>query len=282
MAIEDYEILVLGSGEAGKYLAWTMAKAGRKTAVIERKMIGGSCPNVACLPSKNIIHSAKVASYFRRGEEFGMSTESWHVDMERVRQRKRTMVDGLVQMHLGRYKDSGAELILGNGVFTGPKTIEVALLDGGTRTLRGEKVFLNTGTRAAMPEVPGLAESKPMTHVEALELAVAPEHLVILGAGYVGLELAQAIRRFGSRVTVIERGPRLAQREDEDISDALLDLMRDEGIEVLLNTKLTKVEGVSGDAVQLQLEEAGAKRNVAASHIFSGDGPRTQHSKYRA
>ena len=216
MAIEDYEILVLGSGEAGKYLGWTMAKAGRKTAVIERKMIGGSCPNIACLPSKNIIHSAKVASDFQRGEEFGMMTESWHVDMERVRQRKRKMVDGLVQMHLGRFKDSGAELILGNGVFIGPKTMEVTLRDGGTRTLRGEKVFLNTGTRAAMPEIPGLAESKPMTHIEALELAVVPEHLVILGAGYVGLELAQAIRRFGSRVTLLERGPRLAEREDEE------------------------------------------------------------------
>src|ERR1700722_2068435 len=204
MVIEDYEILVLGSGEAGKYLGWTMAKAGRKTAVIERKMIGGSCPNIACLPSKNIIHSAKVASDFQRGEEFGMMTESWHVDMEGVRQRKRKMVDGLVQMHLGRFKDSGAELILGNGVFIGPKTMEVTLRDGGTRTLRGKKVFLNTGTRAAMPAIPGLAESKPMTHIEALELAVVPEHLVILGAGYVGLELAQAIRRFGSRVTLLE------------------------------------------------------------------------------
>ena len=279
MVIEDYEILVLGSGEAGKYLGWTMAKAGRKTAVIERKMIGGSCPNIACLPSKNIIHSAKVASDFQRGEEFGMMTESWHVDMERVRQRKRKMVDELVQMHLGRFKDSGAELILGNGVFIGPKTMEVTLRDVGTRTLRGEKVFLNTGTRAAMPEIPGLAESKPMTHIEALELAVVPEHLVILGAGYVGLELAQAIRRFGSRVTLLERGPRLAEREDEDISSALLELMRDDGIEVLLNAKLMQVKGISGDAVQLQVGIAGAERSIAASHILVATGrvPNTQN-----
>src|SRR5215475_7445772 len=162
MAEEDYEVLVLGSGEAGKYIAWTMAKNGRKTAVVERGMIGGSCPNVACLPSKNIVHTAKVASYFRRGEEFGMMAESWHIDMERVRERKRTMVKGLVQMHLDRFAGSGAELILGNAVFVGPKTMEVTLQDGGTRTLRGQRVFLNLGTRAAMPAIPGLAESKPM------------------------------------------------------------------------------------------------------------------------
>src|SRR5262249_46843905 len=158
-----------------------------------RGMIGGSCPNVACLPSKNIVHTAKVASYFRRGEEFGMMAESWHIDMERVRERKRTMVKGLGQMHLDRFAARGAGLILGNAVFVGPKTMDVTLQDGGTRTLRGQRVFLNLGTRAAMPAVPGLAESKPMTHVEGLELGVVPEHMVVLGGGYVGLELAQAI-----------------------------------------------------------------------------------------
>src|SRR5947209_4113997 len=215
--IERYEILILGSGEAGKYLAWTMAKAGRRTAVVERRLIGGSCPNIACLPSKNVIHSAKVASLFRRASEFGMTTGPLAIDMAGVRRRKRKMVDDLIALHLDRYKASGAELIMGEGRFLAPGTIEVRLNDGGRRLLTGERVFLNLGTRAAIPNVPGLADAKPMTHVEALELDRVPEHLVVLGGGYVGLEMGHAMRRFGSRVSVVEKGSQLAQREDSDV-----------------------------------------------------------------
>src|ERR1700682_3949135 len=128
---EEYDIVVLGSGEAGKYLAWTLASQGKRVAVIERRYIGGSCPNIACLPSKNIIHSAKVASYFRRSEEFGIAKDGWKIDVSTVRDRKRKMVDGLLEMHLGKFKASGAELVMGNGRFVAPKTIEVTLSGGG-------------------------------------------------------------------------------------------------------------------------------------------------------
>src|SRR6478736_2997548 len=224
---ENYDIVILGSGEAGKFIAWTLAKKGKKAVVIERKWIGGSCPNIACLPSKNIIHSAKVASYFFRSEEFGISKENVRIDMAAVRDRKRKMVAGLVDMHLENYKKSGAGLVLGSGRFVAPKTVEVALTDGGLRTFQGENVVLNTGTRATIDPTPGLNEARPLTHIEALELDHVPGHLLILGGGYVGLEFAQAMRRFGSQVTIVQHGPRLLEREDPDVADALLELMGD-------------------------------------------------------
>src|SRR5215813_4674198 len=147
---ENYEVLIIGSGEAGKYLAWTMGKAGHRTAMIERKLIGGSCPNIACLPSKNVIHSAKVVSFAQRGTEFGMEFDSLRIDMVGVQRRKRNMVQDLINIHLDRYKSSGVELIMGPARFIAPRTVEVSLSDGGTRLISGERVFLNLGTRGTM------------------------------------------------------------------------------------------------------------------------------------
>lgn len=176
--IENYDILVIGSGEAGKYLAWTMAKAGHRTAVVERKYIGGSCPNIACLPSKNIIHSSKVASLAARAAEFGLDSTRAGTDMKAVQNRKRQMVEDLIKVHSGRYEASGAELIMGEAQFVSPKTVTISLNDGGTRVVVGERVFLNVGTRAALPPVPGLVEANPLTHVEALDLDRLPDHLI--------------------------------------------------------------------------------------------------------
>ena len=230
--IEKYENLVVGSGGAGKFIAWTMTEAGRRTAMVERRALGGACPNVACLPSKNMIYSAKVVSLARRGVEFGLKTESLSVDMQTVQRRKRLMVEGLHQMHVDATTKSGAELIMGNARFVAPRTVEIDLHSGGKRTIFADRVFLDLGSRATIPELPGLGAAKPMTHVEALDLDRLPGHLIVLGGGYVGLELSQAIRRFGSRVTVIEAGPQLAGREDPDVGAALMDLFVDEGIEV--------------------------------------------------
>ena len=249
--IENYDVLVIGSGEAGKYLAWTMAGEGHRTAVVERKLVGGSCPNIACLPSKNIIHSAKVLSLAGRAAEFGVDTGPVATSMNGVQDRKRAMVDGLRQVHLDRYRVSGAELIMGQARFTAPRTVEVDLAGGGSRQISGERVFLNLGTRATVPDLPGLAAAGPMTHVELLDLDRLPEHLIVMGGGFVGLELAQAMRRFGARVTVIERGPQLAEGEDPDVAAAVLDLFRDEGIDVLLRTRVRGAEGKSGREVRV-------------------------------
>ncbi len=204
MNAEHVENLIIGSGVAGKLLGWTLASQGQKTVVVERAMVGGSCPNVACLPSKNVIHSAKAVSLVHPTRGLGVVTGNVHVDMAAVARRKWKMVNELVEIHLAKFKASGAELVMGEARFTQPKTIEVALNAGGTRQLHGNRVFINVGTRARIPGVPGLADAKPMTHVEALNLERLPEHLLILGGGYVGLEFAQAMRRFGSRVTIVQ------------------------------------------------------------------------------
>jgi pyruvate/2-oxoglutarate dehydrogenase complex dihydrolipoamide dehydrogenase (E3) component len=269
---EKYDLLVLGSGVAGKLISWTLAQKGMKTAVIERKYVGGSCPNIACLPSKNIIHSAQVASYFRRSEEFGITKDNWKINMPAVRERKRKMVTGLVDIHLDLYKKSGAQLVMGSGRFVGPKTVEVTSAEGTTRLLRGKRLLINTGTRATIEPTPGLAESKPLTHIEALELDRIPEHLLVLGGGFVGLELSQAMRRFGSRVTVIDRNARLVHREDQDISAALHELFRDEGIEVVTNTRITRVEGKSGEAVKLNANREGSRLVLEGTHLLVAAG----------
>jgi pyruvate/2-oxoglutarate dehydrogenase complex dihydrolipoamide dehydrogenase (E3) component len=269
---ERYEMLVLGSGAGGKVLAWYMAKSGHRTAVVERKLIGGSCPNTNCLPSKNEIWSAKVADLVHHADRFGMVTGAVTTDMKRVLARKRDMVDGLIAMHLDQYRASGAELIMGTGRFIAPKTIEVSLNDGGTRVLTGDRVALNLGTHATIPDIPGLAAAKPLTNVEALELDRLPDHLVVIGGGYVGLELAQAYRRFGSRVTIIETGPQLASREDPDVAAALLEMLRDEGIAVHLGAKILRVQGRSGENVSLQLQTPSGDQTVEGSDILVATG----------
>jgi pyruvate/2-oxoglutarate dehydrogenase complex dihydrolipoamide dehydrogenase (E3) component len=275
---EEYDLLILGSGAAGKLLSWTLNPKGMKTAVVERKYVGGACPNIACLPSKNVVHSAKVASYFFRSREFGLSKDNCQIDMAAVRQRKRQMVQELVDMHLANYKSSGAELIMGSGRFVGPKTIEVVLNDGTKRLLRGKHVVINTGTHATIDPTPGLAEANPMSHIEALELDVIPEHLLVIGGGYVGLELAQAMRRFGSKVTVIERNPRLVHREDQDVSDAMQQLFKDEGIVVLTNAVIKSVEGKSGQSVRLHVNWEGSDAVLEGTHILVATG-RTPNTK---
>ena len=167
---EEYDLVILGSGTGGTVAAWTFAGQGQRVAVVERKYVGGSCPNIACLPSKNVIHSAKVASYLRRSDEFGIPKREFAVDMRVVRERKRRMVSAWNKVYLENYKNTGAEFILGTGRFIGPKTLEVTLPNGTKRQLRGTNVIINTGTRASFGSVPGLADAKPLTHVEALEL----------------------------------------------------------------------------------------------------------------
>jgi pyruvate/2-oxoglutarate dehydrogenase complex dihydrolipoamide dehydrogenase (E3) component len=269
---EQYDVVVLGSGEAGKYLAWTLASEGKRVAVVERRYVGGSCPNVACLPSKNVIHSAKVASYLRRGAEFGLPAADGPVDMVAVRDRKRKMVDGLIEVHLQKYRASGAELVMGSGTFVAPKTIDVALHGGGVRTLRGEVVILSTGSRARIDDTPGLKGARPLTHVEALDLDRVPEHLVVLGGGYIGLELAQAFRRLGSRVTVVERNPALIHREDPDVTSAIGELFRDEGIDVSPGIVLTRVEGTSGGTIRLHGTRGGAEVVIEGTHLLAAGG----------
>jgi pyruvate/2-oxoglutarate dehydrogenase complex dihydrolipoamide dehydrogenase (E3) component len=267
-----YQDLVLGSGAGGKLLSWHLASSGRRVAVVERRYIGGSCPNINCLPSKNEVWSAKVADLLHHAAQYGVVTGSVAVDMARVRQRKREMVEGLVALHLELYQKSGAELIMGDGRFVAPKTLEVRLRDGGTRVLKGERVFLNVGTHATIPPTPGLADARPMTNIELLEVDRLPAHLIVLGGGYVGLEFAQAYRRFGSRVTVVQHGPQLIGQEDPDVADAIGRLFADEEIEVLLSAEALQVEGRSGEGVRLRLRTPQGERRLEGSDILAATG----------
>jgi pyruvate/2-oxoglutarate dehydrogenase complex dihydrolipoamide dehydrogenase (E3) component len=269
--VERYDDLIIGSGIAGKFAAWTR-DSRRRTVIVERGLLGGACPNVACLPSKNLIWSAKVISLARRGMEFGLTTDSLSVDIAAVQRRKRTMVSELREIHASHTQASGAELIYGVARFVAPSTVEIELREGGTRAIEGVRVFLDLGSRAAIPEVPGLAEAAPMTHVEALELDRLPGHLIVLGGGYVGLELSQAFRRFGSDVTVIEHGAQLVNREDPDVAAALKDLFVDEGIEVLLEATTRRVEGHSGDRVRVHVRGSRGDRAIEGTDLLVATG----------
>jgi pyruvate/2-oxoglutarate dehydrogenase complex dihydrolipoamide dehydrogenase (E3) component len=269
---ERVENLVLGGGEPGKYIAWELAREGRRTVVVERALIGGSCPNIACLPSKNEIHSAKVAHLLRHAHAFGLRTGSVTTDMKGVRQRKREMVDSLVEIHHKRFAANGLEFLLGEGRFVGPRTVEVRLAAGGMRRIEAERVFLDLGTQATVPGIPGLADAAPLTHVEALELDRLPEHLIVLGGGYVGVEFAQAFRRFGSRVTVVEFGRQLMAREDPDVAEAVRAIFEDDGIDVVLGAETRAVEGRSGDRVHFHVRTAAGERVIDGSDVLVAAG----------
>src|ERR1700682_5674614 len=266
-SLERFQNVILGGGEAGKYIAWELARSGQRVAVVEKGLIGGSCPNIACLPSKNVIHSAKVVELVRHAATFGLRLGPWTVDMAGMRQRKREMVDGLIAIHKARFAADGLEFILGEGRFVAPRTIEVRLTQGGVRHLEGERVFLDLGKPAAVPEVPGLTGAAPLTHVEALELDRLPAHLIVLGGGYVGLELAQAFRRSGSRVTVIEQAPQLAPREDPDVADAVRTIFADDGIDVVLEAAIDAIEGRSGNQVGVRLRTPAGVREIDGSDL---------------
>jgi pyruvate/2-oxoglutarate dehydrogenase complex dihydrolipoamide dehydrogenase (E3) component len=277
-APEEYDLVILGGGTGGTIAAWTFAGRGQRVAAIDRKYVGGSCPNIACLPSKNIIHSAKVASYFRRSEEFGIAKRDFTVDMSAVRGRKRRMVSGWNSVYLENYKKTGAEFISGSGRFIGPKTVEVRVQDGTVRQLRGTNVIINTGTHAALQPVPGLADAQPLTHIEALELDEVPQHLFVIGGGYIGLELSQTMRRFGSKVTIIDRNDRLMHREDDDVTEALQKLFEDEAIDMALNATIKRISGRSGKSVRMEIEQRGAEKTFEGSHLLvaAGRSPNTE------
>jgi pyruvate/2-oxoglutarate dehydrogenase complex dihydrolipoamide dehydrogenase (E3) component len=272
MSTEHCRNVIVGSGEGGKYLAWHLAQSVEQTMVIERRWIGGSCPNINCLPAKNEIWSAKVAELARHAREFGTLTGAVSIDMEGVRQRKREMVAALVAIHVYKYKSTGAELAMGQARFTGKKTLAVQLNDCGERTITADRIFLNLGTQAAIPPVKGLHEAAPMTHIEILELDCLPGHLIVIGGGYVGLEFAQAYRRFGSKVTILQRSAQLLPNEDADVAEELQRLLAAEGIDIVLSAQIPDVKGRSGEQVSLMVKTTEGESELAGSHILVATG----------
>ena len=273
--VEQFEYVFLGGGKGGKTLAMELAKSGKRVAVVEEGMIGGSCINVACIPSKALIQTARIMHAVQSADILKGAASDAKVDMTEVHRRVRAVVDGMVDINAKAFEASGFDLILGTGHFVGPRRIHVAMNDGRERTVEGDHVFINTGTFAAIPDVPGLREAEPMTHVEALELDSLPEHLIVIGGGYIGLEMAQAFRRLGSNVTVVQEAPRVAMREDADVTDAIESIFANEGIDVKVSVKPLKVSGRSGQSVTVELSDG---TRVTGTHLLVATGrvPRTE------
>jgi pyruvate/2-oxoglutarate dehydrogenase complex dihydrolipoamide dehydrogenase (E3) component len=224
------------------------------------------------MPSKNELWSARVAHIVRNAAHFGTLVEAVKTDMSRVRRRKQEMIDREIELHLNAYRESGAELIMGSGRFTGPKTVEVALNEGGTRTLLGNELVVNVGSHAAIPDIGGLREAHPLTHIEALELDDLPPHLIVLGGGYTGIEMAQAYSRFGSRVTIIEPGPQIMGREDPDVAEEMSRFLSGEGIDILVSAQPLAVDGQNGESVSVTIRTDSGERKIEGSHLLVATG----------
>lgn len=269
---EHFDIVVFGGGKAGKTLAMDRAKAGKKVAVIEAGLIGGSCINIACIPSKTLIRSASVVHASKNMHLFGVKADNIQSNLELVRDRTAKVVAEMVATNQAGFDASGLELVLGWGKFIGPKTIEVEGAKG-TRRISGDQVFINLGTKADVPNIPGLVEANPITHVEALQLGQLPTRLIVIGGGYIGLELGQAFQRLGSDVVILERASRLATREDPDVSQGILDVLQAEGMQIELNIGELSVSGRSGEAVKVTSSDG---RVFEGSHILVAAGRKPQ------
>lgn len=261
---ERFDAIILGSGQGGNPLSDALSTAGKKTALIERKHVGGTCINEGCTPTKTMVASARVAYLARRGADYGVKTSPVSVDMARVRERKRAIVADFRSRRENRLKsEKNVELIRGEGRFVGPKSVSV-----NGRTLAAEWIFIDTGQRSAVPPIDGIEKVPFLDNVSIMELAELPDHLLVLGGGYVGLEFGQMFRRFGSKVTIIQRGKQLLVEEDPDVADEVRKILTEDGIDVLLNTSAVRVSG----NIELQLKSSAGNRSLKGSHLLLGTG----------
>lgn len=268
-----YDAVVIGAGQGGGPLATALAGAGRKTALIEREHVGGTCVNEGCTPTKTMVASARVAYLARRGADYGVHPGAVSIDMVRVRQRKRDIVASFRGGSERRITQTdGLELLMGTASFTGPNSLEVRLNDGGTQQLTAGQIFINVGARPANPPLPGLDTVPFLNSTTIMELDHVPEHLLVLGGGYIGLEFGQMFRRFGSQVTIVQRGPQLLAREDDDIAEAIAQIMRDDGIGVLLETNAKQVAQAADGSIRLTVTGPEGERTLTGSHLLVAVG----------
>ena len=273
MSEPEFDAVVIGAGQAGGPLAGALGKSGWKVALIERQHVGGTCVNEGCTPTKTMIASARVAHMARRAEEYGVRHGQVSVDLETVRQRKRAIVESFRAGSQGSLERiPNVELIFGEAKFSGHKQLEVQLRDGGTRLLESEKIFINAGTRPFVPEILGLSEVGALDSTAIMELGSVPEHLVILGGGYIGFEFAQMFARFGSRVTLIERATRLLEREDEDVSNEIVRVLKSEGVTFESGCEVKKVQRNSSNEIELELHSETGQRSLTGSHLLVAIG----------
>ncbi|HEX6292408.1 MAG TPA: mercuric reductase [Herpetosiphonaceae bacterium] len=281
---QHYDAIVIGAGQAGGPLSTALARSGRKTALIEREHVGGTCINEGCTPTKTMVASARVAYLARRAADYGVQTGPVAIDLRRVRQRKRDIVESFRSGSQRRIESTdGVDLLAGEASFTAPKAITVRLADGEERALTADLVFINTGARPAQPSLPGLEQVPTLDSTSIMELDAVPDHLLVLGGGYIGLEFGQMFRRFGSRVTIVQRGPKLLAREDDDVAEAVADILREDGIEVFLDTEALRVEQAD-EQIRLMVRTPDGERALAGSHLLVATGrtPNTERLNLQA
>src|ERR1700686_3663333 len=272
-ATDQYQAVVIGSGQGGKPLCVGLAGAGWRTAIVEREHVGGTCVNEGCTPTKTMVASGRVAYLARRGADYGVQTGNIRIDMARIRKRKRDIVESFRSRGQATLENTkNLDLILGEASFTGPKSLAVQLKDGTQRTLRAEQIFINAGCRPAVPQVDGVKDVPYLNSTSIMELDSVPEHLLILGGGYVGLEFGQMFRRFGSRVSIVHRGDRLLRGEDSDVADEIAALLRQDGINIFLNTAAERVTKIGSQILLIAREKAGTMREIQGSHLLVATG----------
>ncbi len=268
-----YNAILIGAGQAGTPLSTTLARAGWKTAIIERVHVGGTCINEGCTPTKTMVASGRVAYLARRGTDYGVQTGPVTIDMTKVRQRKRDIVESFRTSGQRRIETTeGVDLLMGEASFTGPKTLEVHLNNGEKGELTADTILINAGARPAKPSITGIEAVATLDSTSIMELDEVPEHLLIVGGGYIGLEFGQLFRRFGSQVTVIQRGAGLLAREDPDVAEGVANIMREDGLEVLLETKPVSVEQSSTGAISLTVQTKMGERILNGSHLLMAAG----------
>jgi pyruvate/2-oxoglutarate dehydrogenase complex dihydrolipoamide dehydrogenase (E3) component len=272
MADERYDAIVIGTSQGGRFLPVELAEAGQRVALVERGPLGGVCVNTGCTPTKTMVASARLAYLARRGAEFGVRTGPVSVDLAAVRERKRSMVGGARENYASRLAQQGLDLIKGEAHFTGPKTLEVALTEGGTQQLTAPLIVIDAGTRPRPLAIAGVDDVPVLDSTSIMELDEVPEHLIMLGGGYIGLEFGQMFRRFGSEVTIIEGAPRLMMMEDEDVADEVAAILRDDGITVLTSTTPLRAERADGGRLRLTVRTEDGERLIEGSHLLSAVG----------
>ena len=272
MAEEHYDAIVIGTSQGGRFLPVELAKAGQKVALVERDQLGGVCVNRGCTPTKTMVASARLAYQARRGAEYGVRTGPVQVDLAAVRQRKRAMVAGARQNYASRLPQDGLDLIEGEAHFTEPTTVEIALTKGGKRRISAPLVVIDTGTRPRPLAISGAGDVPVLDSTSIMELDELPEHLVILGGGYIGLEFGQMFRRFGSEVTIVQTAPRLMMIEDEDVSNEVADILRDDGITIMTSSAPVRVEPAEGGRLRLTVRAQDGDRQLEGSHLLSAIG----------
>ena len=269
---QKYDAIIIGSGQAGTPLSTALAEAGMRTALVERSHVGGTCVNEGCTPTKTMVASGRVAYLARRAADYGVHTGPISIDLRKVRERKRNIVDVFRNGSQARIeKAENVDLIFGDASFTGPKQVSVRLKDGSRRALSANYVFINAGTRASKPKIEGLENIPYLDNVSIMELDAVPEHLLILGGGYIGLEFGQLFRRFGSRVTIVQSAGQLLVREDPDVAEAVTKILQQDGVEIFLNAHATRVSQ-SGGSIRLEVQQQGGSTTLVGSHLLAATG----------